>query len=157
MEAIKQWMICIVFCSLITAVINILTPKSSTQRAVKTIVSSFMICAFLSPFISGGDIDIEDYLPNFSDYQASLSAEISTAMLEQAEKESEKSIEELLIDLNVEFENIAVKADIDSENSIYVREIVITLDKKYSYREKQITSNLKAMFLTEAEYVWVKK
>lgn len=157
MEAIKQWMICIVFCSLITAVINILTPKSSIQRAVKTIVSSFMICAFLSPFISGDGIDIEDYLPNFSDYQASLSAEISEAMLEQAEKESEKSIAELLFDLNVEFDNITVKTGVDSENSIYVSDILITLDEKYFYREKQITSNLKAMFSTEAEYVWVKK
>ncbi len=156
MEAIKQWMICIIFCSLITAVINILSPKGSTQRALKTVVSSFMICAFLSPFISESNVDIEKYLPDFSDYQASLSSEITDSMLEQAEKESEKVIEELLLDLNVEFEDISVKADIDDESCIYVSEIVIKLDDKYSYREKQISSNLKDMFSTEAEYIWVK-
>lgn len=157
MDAVKQWIICIIFCSLIAAVVNILSPKNGTQRAMKTVVAAFLICAFLSPFIVGSGIETDEKLPDFSDYQSSLTSDITEAMLLEAENLTEIKTAELLVSLNVEYDDIKAEAAVNSENSIYIDLITITLDEKFKFREKQITSNLKTMFSSEVKYIWVKK
>ncbi len=156
MESLKQWMICIIFCSIIGAVLNILSPKGGTERVMKVVIATFMICAFLSPFISGNSMDSEFVLPEFSYNQSGLSEEIVDTMLSQAEKHTVDETERLLQSLEVEYVSVEAEADINRENQIYIKSITITADKKFDYRERQINSNLKTMFSAEVIFKWLK-
>ncbi len=157
MEAIKQWIICIIICSIITAIVSVLSPTGSTERAIRTVVAVFMICAFLSPFWSGVGIDTDFEFPDFKAKESELSSEIVKTMLSETEIQSEIKIRELLESLSVEFKEIKVYADINKENTIFIRFISLTLPEKFSHREKQIASNLKSMFSSEVEFIWVKE
>lgn len=157
MEMLKQWIICIIFCSLIGAVVSVISPKGGTQRVMKTVVASFLICAFLSPFLQGVTLESDFELPDFSEYHNNLSDVITDTMISEAENQVKNETEKLLISLDVEHKEIKAYAGINSENQIYIKHISITLPEKYSYREKQIASNLRTMFSSEAEFIWMKE
>ncbi len=154
MDALKQWIICIIFCSLVAAVVTVLSPKNSTQRVLKTVSASFLICAFLSPFIGVEGINADFEIPDFSQYKNDLSDEITEKMITEAETQTRIKTEELLETRSVGFNEIGVRASVNSENCIYIELITITLPEKFDYREKQISSNLKTMFSSEVEFIW---
>ncbi len=156
MEAVKQWVICIIFCSVAAAVVNILTPDSGVKRAVKTVVSTFLLCAFFSPLLTDEKVNFFSSLPDFSYYESSLSESISEVVLQETEKAVKSKVEELLKSLGVEYYAIEVYLNVNSENEIEVCSISLTIDEKHKHREKQITSNLKSMFSAEAQYIWKK-
>ena len=157
MEAIKQWVICIIICSVVTAVVSVLSPGGSADRALRTVVAVFMICAFLSPFLSGVTIESDFEFPDFSEHENELSREIANSMIRETEIQSETEIRKLLDSLSVEFRDIEVYAEINRENEIIIKQINITLSEVFSHREKQIASNLKSMFSSEVEFIWVKE
>lgn len=157
MEMLKQWIICIIFCSFTGAVVSVISPKGGTQRVMKTVIASFLICAFLSPFLQGVTLDTDFELPDFSEYQNELSDVITDVMISEAENQAKIETEKLLVSLEVEFKEIKVYAEVNSDNEIYIKHISITLPEKFSYREKQIASNLRTMFSSEAEFIWVKE
>ncbi len=157
METVKQWMICIIVCSLIGTLTTVLMPKGSTQRAMKVVISVFLVSAFLSPFLGGERIDFQEKLPEFSFHKESLVSEITEIMMKEAEKQTVIKTKELLADLSVEYVSVEAQASVDNEENIFIENIKIILDYKYRYRQKQITSNLKTMFSSEVEYEWVKE
>lgn len=157
MEAIKQWIICIIICSVITAAVSIFSPTGGTERALKTVVAAFMICAFLSPFLDGVGVDTGFDFPDFEENKSELSSEIVKTMLTETESQSEIKIKELLESLSVEFKEIKVYADINNDNEIFISFISLSLPERFSHREKQIASNLKSMFSSEVEFIWVKE
>lgn len=156
MESLKQWIICIIFCSIIGSVVNILSPKGGTERVMKVVVATFMMCAFLSPFISGSSIDDDFVLPEISYNQSDLSEEIADSMVLQAEKYAVEETVLLLQSFDVEYISVDAEADINKDNQIFIKNISVTADKKFDYRERQIESNLKAMFSSEVIFEWVK-
>lgn len=157
MEVLKQWMISLIICAIIGAVVNILTPKGGTERVMKVVVATFLICAFLSPFISGEGIEADFELPEFSQNKSDLSESISASMLAQAESQTVEETKALLRSLNVDYISVEAVADINEENQIYMKSITVTADEKFSYRERQIESNLKTMFSAEVIFKWEKK
>ncbi|MBE6755031.1 MAG: stage III sporulation protein AF [Clostridia bacterium] len=157
MDLLKQWMISLVFCAIIGAVVNILTPKGGTERVMKVVVATFLICAFLSPFITGDGLESDFELPEFSENKSDLSDSISESMLSQAEFQSVLETESLLESLEVDFISVEAAADVNEENQIYIKSITVTAYEKFSYREKQIESNLKTMFSAEVIFIWEKK
>ncbi len=157
MDLLKQWMISLVVCAIIGAVVNILSPKGGTERVMKVVVATFLICAFLSPFITGNVSDYNAQLPEFSDNKSDLSDTISSSMLSNAEKQTVLETESLLESLDVEFISVEASADINSENQIYIKSITVTAYEEFSYRERQIESNLKTMFSAEVIFKWEKK
>ncbi len=124
---------------------------------MKTVIASFLICAFLSPFLQGVTLETDFELPDFSEYQNDLSDVITDAMISEAENQVRIETEKLLVSLDVRYKEIKVYAGVNSENAIYIKYISITLPEKFSYREKQIASNLRTMFSSEAEFIWVKE
>lgn len=157
MEMLKQWIICIIFCSLIGAVVSVISPKGGTQRVMKTVIASFLICAFLSPFLQGATLETDFELPDFSEYQNNLSDVITDAMVSETENQARIETEKLLTSIDVEYKEIKVYAGVNTENEIYIKFISITLPERFSHRENQIASNLRTMFSSEAEFIWVKE
>lgn len=157
MEVIKQWIICIIICSIVTAVVTVISPSGNTARALKTVVAVFMVCAFLSPFFDGNGVETDFELPDFQDNEKVLTAEITESMLNETENQAVIKIEELLESLSVNAKEIHVYADVNKDNIIYIEYISLTISEKFSYREKQIASNLKSMFSSEVEFIWVRE
>ncbi len=157
MDVIKQWIICIIFCSLIGSLVNILSPNGGTKRAMKTVVAAFMIAAFLSPILGGASIETDFDFSSIENYQSSLTKDINKAMLENAEEQTKIKTEELLLSLNINEYEISAEGNINNNNEIYIECINLTLSEDFKYREKQITSNLKTMFAAEVVYIWVRE
>ncbi len=157
MEALKQWIVCIIFCSLAGTVVSVLSPKGATERAMKTVVAVFLICAFISPFLGGTEIDTDFNFSNFSFSQNDLSEKITKTMLLEAENQTVIKTEELLESLSVEFKDVKAYAGTDKDNCIYIKLISMSVSDKYRHRERQISSNLKSMFSSEVEFIWVKE
>lgn len=157
MELLKQWMISLIFCAIVGAIVNVLSPKGGTERVMKVVVATFLICAFLSPFITGAGIETDFELPEFSQNKSDLSESISTSMLSQAENQTVLETEALLESLEVEYISVEASADINEENQIYIKNIAVTAFEKFSYRERQIESNLKTMFSAEVIFKWEKE
>lgn len=155
MDKIKQWIITIILCSVIVAVVNILTPDSSVKKTMKIIVASFLICAFLSPFIQGEEIDFEEDLPEFSMYYSSLSLDITETMIEETEKNTINIISDIITQEEAVYSDIQVNAEVNDENVIFIDSVTITLDDEYKSKEKDISEKIKSMFNVETDYIWV--
>lgn len=155
MDKIKQWIITIILCSVIVAVVNILTPDSSVKKIMKIIVASFLICAFLSPFIQGEEINFEEDLPEFSMYYSSLSLDITETMIEETEKNTINIISDIITQEEAVYSDIQVNAEVNDENVIFIDSVTITLDDEYKSKEKDISENIKSMFNVETDYIWV--
>ncbi len=156
MDRIKQWIITIVLCSVIAAVVNILTPDSNVKKTMKIIVASFLVCAFISPFIQGEKINFKEDLPDFSLYYSSLSLDISETMISETEKTVVKSISDTLKEDQVEYIEINVKAEVNDKNEIYIDSVTITLSDEYKSEENDISGKIQSMFAVEIDYIWVK-
>ena len=157
MQAIKQWIICIMISSIIAAVVNIFTPDSSVQRTMKIVVASFLMCAFLSPFIDGKKIDFSEDFPGFSIYYSSLSEEISSAISNETEKAVENKVALLLKEGGIEYDSIEVSFKTNEEGLLYIDKIKITADEKYSEHENEIKKEIKTVLSAEIDCEWVKK
>lgn len=157
MDLLKQWIISLIICAIVGAVVNILSPKGSIERVMKVVVATFLICAFLSPFISGDGMETDFELPEFSEHKSDLSDSISSSLLAHAEKQTESETISLLESLEVEYISAEAVAAINEENQIYIKTITVIADEKFSYRERQIESNLKTMFSAEVIFKWEKK
>ncbi len=155
MDKIKQWIVTIILCSVIVAVVNILTPDSSVKKTMKIIVASFLICAFLSPFIQGEEIDLEEDLPEFSMYYSSLSLDITETMIEETEKNTINIISDIITQEEAVYSDIQVNAEVNDENVIFIESVMITLDDEYKSKEKDISENIESMFNVETDYIWV--
>ncbi len=157
MQAIKQWIICIMISSIIAAVVNIFTPDSSVQKTMKIVVASFLMCAFLSPFIDGRRIDFSEDFPGFSIYYSSLSEEISLSVTDETEKAVKNKVESLLKERGIEYDDIEVSLERNEENQLYIDKIIITADEEYSEHENEIKEEIKNVFSAEIDCKWVKK
>ena len=122
MELLKQWMINLIICSLIGAVVSVLSPKNGTERVMKVVIATFLICAFLSPFMTGS-ISRDFVLPDYSSGKSDLLEKIAEKMLIQAENQTVLETESLLESLGVEFISVSAEADVNRENSIYIKSL----------------------------------
>lgn len=157
MQVIKQWIICIMVSSIIGAVVNIFTPDSSVGRTMKTVVASFLLCAFLSPFIGSEKIDFSKDFPGFSLYYSSLSEDISSRMSDETKNAVEIQVISLLNERGIEYDSIDVDVAYDDNKSLCVNSIIITADAKYSGYENEIVNEIKYVFSVETECKWIKK
>jgi len=63
MQTIRAWMLTIALSALAGGIVWLLTPKGSVQKAVRTVVAVFLLCAFLSPLLNRQGIDFAFLLP----------------------------------------------------------------------------------------------
>lgn len=154
MEAIRQWALCITLSAIAGAVIYILSPKGATEKAVKTVVSLFIITAILSPFISGKGIKLNLKLsqtPSYSVNANQLQEKINEQLKSRAEEEIEKKIETILKKSGIEGGQIAISTDIDKEGSISIKETRLIIPKKYSAYLAKIKGEIKDTTGLDAE------
>lgn len=146
MEAIKQWAICITLSAVAGAIIYVLSPKGATEKAVKTVISLFIITAILSPFISGKGIKLDvsfSESPGYSVNVKQLQEKINDQLKNSAGEEIKKKIETILKDFGVTGGQIVVSTDINKKGSIFIKETSVMIPRKYSSLSKEIKDKIK--------------
>ena len=63
MQTIRTWMLTVALSALAGGIVWLLTPKGSVQKAVRTVVAVFLLCAFLSPLLNREGANFEWLLP----------------------------------------------------------------------------------------------
>ena len=68
MQQLRTWALSLVMAALAGGLVWLLAPKGSVQKALRTLLAVFLLCAFLSPFFVRGGVNLDWILP---DVQAS--------------------------------------------------------------------------------------
>ncbi len=155
MEVIKRWIICVCVSSVISGIIYLLCSDFSAKKAVKSVVSVFMICAFLYPFIDGKSIEFDFPEIEISSSSEELKNSITEEMKSTVSFEAENKVREVLKSIDItEITDVKCETDLNENNEIFVRKITLNLDEKFSSKKKQIEANLKELFTAEVEFFW---
>lgn len=58
METLQSWALCITFSAVGALLVHALVPKGATEKAIRVMISLFLLSAILSPFLSGKGITL---------------------------------------------------------------------------------------------------
>lgn len=141
MTEIRQWAYGITVSAIVGAIVLSITPGGSTEKLVRAAVSLFLMCAILSPFLSGADprklldgVDLPD-----SEIQ---SAENSEAQNYLEERMKEK-ISDILDECGIKNADIRISINIENENEMSIESVEISAEKIYENKFKNTEENLK--------------
>lgn len=130
MEQIRNWALGVTAAAIIGAVVLVITPKGSTEKAVRVAVSLFLLCALLNPFIAG--IDIGELAEGLDEIPDSVDTSEAYGALE---KQTEEAIREEILNICADcgIKNALVNIDVrmDEENNLSVTSIAVWADKEY--------------------------
>ena len=64
MSTLRTWALSVAMAALAGGLVWLLAPKGSVQKALRTLIAVFLLCAFLSPFFARGGIRLDWILPD---------------------------------------------------------------------------------------------
>lgn len=140
MEQIRSWVLSLAVCAIAGAVVLSLAPGGGLEKAIKTMVSVFLICSAVVPLFSSGiNIDISSAeIEDSAIYDNSIAEKISS----QTEEYIQKRIEELLSQNGISDAVINIQMKV-SDDAISVESVIVGIDKKYSSRSREIKKLIK--------------
>lgn len=143
MDTIRHWALGIVFVSIISTIVLLLSPSGSVEKQVKIAVSIVMLAVIVKPFVSGiqsenaVELEYETYTVNTSCYEeyiaSSFKTEIANRMMILL-KEKGFEVKEVQIDVNFIEDKISIEKVnivIDDEYSGFKDEILEIVKKEY--------------------------
>lgn len=157
MEAITQWIISLVVICAVGAIILYLSPTSSVQKSVKTVVVLCVLLTFAMPFVKMNIKDIDYSNIGFSEEKSIQSAEITEQMKRYAELEAEELCDSFVKESDCYAQKIEAEADIDEENCIYISEVVLTMSEKNKPKMNDINEKIKGVFNIDGVFIWQKE
>lgn len=141
MSEIKQWAYSVTISAIIGAIILFVSPDGSNEKIVRAAVSLFLMCAILSPFLSGANptafID-EIELPEFSNEQ---SANDETANYLQ--NEVKEKISDILSECGIKNADICISINIENGNEMKIENVQINAEKIYENNFEKAEIDLK--------------
>ena len=155
MDELKNWLISVIISVLCATVVYLMSPNSSVKRALKTVVSLFILCALFSPFFSGVKLDISENILDFQGQSSQLNVQIQDEMVSVMELDVQTKINEYLKTLKINDAKIKVLIDKDKTNLLYVKSIELTLSKEYKEHQEEICKELISKFNVSGEYKWI--
>ena len=79
MPTLRTWALSVAMAALAGGVVWLLAPKGSVQKAVRTVVAVFLLCAFLSPFLTRGGVSLDWIMPELLGVPAAPALEETVA------------------------------------------------------------------------------
>ena len=128
MQPIRTWMLTIALAALAGGIVWLLVPKGSVQKAVRTVVAVFLLCAFLSPLLNRKGIDFalllpeESAAPTIPGFDETVSRQLQAAV----EQELTRRISGILESQKISGQ-ILVRTDILPDGSINIATAKVTL------------------------------
>ena len=155
MDEVKIWITGVIASCFIGVLILFFCPDSSVSGALKTVVSMFVVFSFISPLLSGS-ISLSSGYDLFSENENMqiLSEEINAQMLSAAEFEVKQRLSDCFNDMNITFTNISVNADIDENNSIFIRDISVTLKSEMKNKKEVVEEKIREIYKIDGEVLW---
>lgn len=148
MEEIRGWAFGICAAAIACGMIQLILPKSGTQRIFQLTASVFFLCCLLSPLALS--------LPSMGDFtagQEEMQAEVErrSKLLEGAVEERGKTLAvesirgaaaDTLEEMGIPYRKIYVNVHDDANNSISISECEVELDRRYMERHDEIRAAL---------------
>ena len=121
METLRNWALTVALAALAGGIVRLLTPKGSVQKAVRTVVAVFLLCAFLSPLFNRGKVGLDWILPEEAQAPTlpALELEMARQLQTAVEAELRRRMEGVLAARGVDGQ-ISLRTDILSDGSIEI-------------------------------------
>lgn len=135
MDMLRQWLISLVFAALAGTLISVISPKGSTEKTLKTVVGIFIIAAICSPL---SELESADFsLPVFAQNNSvQIEEDMSDYFAQALEKEVGGRLSECAESLNIEIDDVVIKAETDENSCIIIHEVLIII-QNYEYESAQ--------------------
>lgn len=141
MNEIRQWAYGVTVSAIVGAIILFLSPDGSTEKIVRAAVSLFLMCAILSPFLSGADPKAVINGIELPKIDSSQSSEDEAAdFLQDGIKEK---ISEILSECGIKNADIRISINIENGNEMKIENVQIIADKNYEIYFKNAEENIK--------------
>jgi len=120
-ETLRNWALTVALAALAGGIVRLLTPKGSVEKAVRTVVAVFLLCAFLSPVFNRGGASLDWILPDMAQPPtlASFDREVSRQIQGAVEAELRGRVEGVLAERGLSGQ-ILLGTDILSDGSIEI-------------------------------------
>lgn len=128
MDTIRLWVTGLVAAAIIGAVVLALTPSGGAEKAVKTIVSVFLISSMLLPFVKGEGISLDFDIENQTSAYVN-SEDIMDTVSQQFEKKLIASVENILWQNGIQTHSVSIDININGEE-ISVERVRVVLKKE---------------------------
>ena len=132
METLQSWALCITFSAVGALLVHALVPKGATEKAIRVMISLFLLSAILSPFLSGKGITLTLPDQGTGDLEAQVEAaqeKINLTLVQQARQKIEEA-------------EIQVDMDIAEDSIISITELKVFLSDVQAGRERLIQEAL---------------
>ena len=135
METLQSWALCITFSAVGALLVHALVPKGATEKAIRVMISLFLLSAILSPFLSGKGITLT--------LQVEAAQEkINLTLVQQARQKIEEAAKLSLAEIGVTEAEIQVDMDIAEDSIISITELKVFLSDVQAGRERLIQEAL---------------
>ncbi|MBQ8784375.1 MAG: stage III sporulation protein AF [Clostridia bacterium] len=128
METIRLWVTGLASAAVIGAVVLVLTPGGGAEKAVKTIVSVFLISSMLLPFVKGAELSLDTELPDEEEVIQNENG-ISEAMAEQFEVKLRETIENILSQKGIHTRSVSIDIKTNGDE-ISVEKVTVVIKKE---------------------------
>ena len=145
METLQSWALCITFSAVSALLVHALVPKGATEKAIRVMISLFLLSAILSPFLSGKGITLTLPDQGTGDLEAQVEAaqeKINLTLVQQARQKIEEAAKLSLAEIGVTEAEIQVDMDIAEDSIISITELKVFLSDVQAGRERLIQEAL---------------
>lgn len=141
MTEIKQWAYGITLSAIIGAIILSVAPGGSTEKLVRAAVSLFLMCAILSPFLSGADP--AQLLDGLELPEVVTDETNNDEAREYFQEQIKEKISDILEECGIKNADIRISINIENGNEMSIDAVKITAEKIYEDHFKNAEENLK--------------
>ena len=139
MDAVRSWAIALCAAAIGCTLLQILAPKDGMGRIFKLLIAAFFLCCLAAPLLQIKNLTRLDF--------SGLPDEVASGVLQQ--RVNEQAVSQINAALEeerygIEMEKIAVETDTSADGSIYIRQVVVSLDKKNANRAAEVRQILES-------------
>ena len=149
MEAVRLWVTGLSSAAIIGAIVLVLVPAGGAEKAVRTMVSVFLVSSIVLPFAQNTDWKAET---DFSVEESAAEAQNSIAeeMSEQMKTKLGSSIENILKKEGIQVRSVSIDIKTDG-NELSVEKIAVTIKKESARSASETKEILEAQLGVRAD------
>ena len=130
MDSIKQWALGITVSAVIGGIVLVLTPRGSTEKSVRTAVALVLLCAMLTPFMSG--VNFTEIFSGIEKSDKIDTAHIESQITHQTETAVKEKITEILKENGILSAQVNIDISMSDNRELMIEKAEISADRKYS-------------------------
>lgn len=145
MDKVTAWAAGICLCTIVCAVLDMITPNGGTEKTVRFVLGLFMVCAVAVP-LADISFDWNEISATTEQYEAntSLKEDIQNQGIEIIEQELEQMIINTIEPFEVVPQKTEINMDIDNDNRISIVSVTVVLSGKDAEKAIQIKNTIES-------------